>query len=81
MAITYHRIPQAFSKEQAAEVTQNVWTRLGMEPEDKSTWHTLRTNMPSHRTFDASELAPRVWAAICELCGGEVSKKVTSSFQ
>lgn len=69
-----HRIPQAFSKEQAAEVTQNVWTRLGMDPEDKSTWHALRTNMPSHRSFDASELAPRAWAAICELCGGEVSR-------
>lgn len=58
-------------------MTQNVWTRLGMDPEDKSTWHTLRTNMPSHRTFDASELAPRAWAAICELCGGEVSRQNT----
>lgn len=69
-----YRIPQAFTREQAAEVTQDVWTRLGMDPEDKSTWHALRTNMPSHRTFDASELAPRAWAAICELCGGEVSR-------
>ncbi|GKT44052.1 uncharacterized protein ColSpa_04233 [Colletotrichum spaethianum] len=27
--------------------------------------------MPHHRTFDASEYAPKAWAAICELCGGE----------
>lgn len=27
--------------------------------------------MPSHRTFDVSEFAPKAWAAICELCGGE----------
>jgi len=52
-------------------VTQNVWTRLGMDPEDKSTWCRLRTNMPWHSKFDASEFAPRAWAAICELCGGE----------
>jgi len=42
-----------------------------MDPEDKSTWTRLRTNMPSHLKFDASEFAPRAWAAICELCGGE----------
>ncbi len=52
-------------------VTKDVWTRLGMSAEDKSTWTRLRTNMPCHDTFDAAEFAPRAWAAICELCGGE----------
>ncbi|KAK4549161.1 hypothetical protein LTR36_007619 [Oleoguttula mirabilis] len=42
-----------------------------MSPTDKSTWHTERINMPSHSTFEASELAPKAWAAICELVGGE----------
>lgn len=42
-----------------------------MSPTDKSTWTRLRTNMPWHREFDASQFAPRAWAAICELCGGE----------
>ncbi|PSS00936.1 hypothetical protein BD289DRAFT_450037 [Coniella lustricola] len=65
------KIPKAFTEEQAAEMIQNVWTRLGMDPNDKSTWHTARTHMPSHRTFDAAQFAPRAWAAICELCGGE----------
>lgn len=27
--------------------------------------------MPHHVTFDAREFAPKAWAAICELCGGE----------
>jgi hypothetical protein len=27
--------------------------------------------MPNHNSFDASVFAPRAWAAICELCGGE----------
>ncbi|KAL2259154.1 hypothetical protein VTK26DRAFT_7263 [Humicola hyalothermophila] len=65
------RIRGAFTKEQAELVTQNVWTRLGMSPTDQSTWTRLRTNMPGLRSFDASVLAPRAWAAICELCGGE----------
>lgn len=42
-----------------------------MDPNDQSTWTRLRINMPSHSTFDAADLAPRAWAAICELCGGE----------
>lgn len=64
-------LKKCFTKEQANEVTQNVWTRLGMDPSDKSTWTALRTNMPNHRSFDSSEFAPRAWSAICELCGGE----------
>ncbi|KAF3769651.1 hypothetical protein M406DRAFT_58906 [Cryphonectria parasitica EP155] len=72
------KIPKAFTKEQAAQMTKNVWTRLGMEPHDKSTWHTIRTNMPSHQTFDAAHFAPRAWAAICELCGGEERISPTS---
>jgi hypothetical protein len=65
------RIPGAFTKEQAAEVTKDVWTRLGMDPNDKTTWHRVWTNMPHHNTFDARDFAPRAWAAISELCGGE----------
>lgn len=65
------KIANAFTKEQAESVTKNVWTRLGMSETDKSTWTRLRTNMPFHFTFDASEFAPRAWAAICELSGGE----------
>lgn len=63
----FPRITKAFTKEQAADVTEGVWTRLGMSPTDKKTWTSVRTNMPHHRTFDASEFAPRAWAAICEL--------------
>ncbi|KAK4167574.1 hypothetical protein QBC43DRAFT_310995 [Cladorrhinum sp. PSN259] len=65
------KIPAAFTREQAEPITHNVWTRLGMDPNDKSTWTSLRINMPSHKSFDASELCPRAWAAITELCGGQ----------
>ncbi|KAK2604385.1 hypothetical protein N8I77_007322 [Diaporthe amygdali] len=65
------KIPGAFTKEQADEITKDVWTRLGMDPKDKTTWHRVWTNMPHHNTFDASTFAPRAWAAISEVCGGE----------
>jgi len=65
------RIPTAFTKEQADDVIKDVWTRLGMSPTDKATWTSERINMPSHFTFDCAEFAPRAWAAICELSGGE----------
>ncbi|KAI8635052.1 hypothetical protein F5Y19DRAFT_134292 [Xylariaceae sp. FL1651] len=67
----YLKLTNCFTREQAAEVCDGVWTRLGMSPTDKSTWNRLRTNMPSHRTFDASTFAPKAWSALCELCGGE----------
>lgn len=65
------KLSNCFTQEQADKVTSNVWTRLGMDPNDKSTWHTLRTNMPAHNRFDPSEFAPKAWTAIGELLGGE----------
>ncbi|KAL7627026.1 hypothetical protein AAE478_003802 [Parahypoxylon ruwenzoriense] len=71
LAHGYLKLENCFTREQAASMTEGVWTRLGMSATDKSTWTKERTNMPSHRTFDAATFAPRAWAAICELCGGE----------
>lgn len=42
-----------------------------MDPNDKTTWHRIWTNMPHHNTFDAADFAPRAWAAVAELCGGD----------
>lgn len=64
------QLKNCFTKEQAQAVIENVWIRLGANPSDKSTWPE-RINMPHHNTFDANEFAPKAWAAICELVGGE----------
>lgn len=42
----YLRLPQAFPKEKAAEWTKDVWVRLGMDPDDRTTWTREWTNMP-----------------------------------
>ncbi|KAI1458302.1 hypothetical protein F4805DRAFT_425207 [Annulohypoxylon moriforme] len=71
LANGYIKLTNCFTCEQAASIIDGVWTRLGMSPTDKRTWTRERTNMPSHRTFSCAEFAPKAWAAICELCGGE----------
>ena len=65
------KLSDCFTQEQASKLTSSVWTRLGMDPADKSTWTTERINMPSHGTFEASEFTPKAWRAVCDLLGGE----------
>ncbi|CAJ2510036.1 Uu.00g059360.m01.CDS01 [Anthostomella pinea] len=67
----YIKLSNCFTQAQADEMNEGVWTRLGMSPTDKTTWTRGRTNMPHHRDFDPAAFAPKAWAAICELCGGE----------
>ncbi|KAI1102845.1 dihydrofolate reductase-like domain-containing protein [Jackrogersella minutella] len=71
LANGYLKLTNCFTREQAADMIEGVWTRLGMSPTDKSTWTKERTRLPAHRTFDCAAFAPKAWAAICELCGGE----------
>ncbi|RDX43461.1 hypothetical protein OH76DRAFT_1410120 [Lentinus brumalis] len=67
----YLVVKQAFSKEKAAEFTQDMWVRLGLDPEDKSTWDRERIHMPSHKREPVATFAPRVWEIMKELLGGE----------
>ncbi|KAK3676488.1 hypothetical protein LTR78_003764 [Recurvomyces mirabilis] len=67
----YIKIPQCFSREKSDAFTSTVWTRLGADPNDKSTWPPDKMNMPGHSAVSAKEFAPKAWAAMCELVGGE----------
>jgi hypothetical protein len=65
------KIPQCFTRAQAAEFTSTMWTRLGMSPTDKSTWTAEKVNMPWHKHIPVSEFSPKAWSAMCQLLGGE----------
>jgi hypothetical protein len=65
------KIPQCFTRAQAAEFSSTMWTRLGMSPTDKSTWTAERVNMPWHKHVPVSEFSPKAWSAMCQLLGGE----------
>ncbi|KAK4061644.1 uncharacterized protein Triagg1_10186 [Trichoderma aggressivum f. europaeum] len=64
-------IPECFTREQAEEWTKDLWTRLGYDRNDPSTWVLEKINMPTLNTVDVRDLAPKAWKAICELSGGE----------
>lgn len=65
------KVQNCFSRQQATDFTSGLWTRLGMDPNDKSTWHAERTNMAWHHYVSAKDFAPKAWEAMCELLGGE----------
>ncbi|TFK41320.1 hypothetical protein BDQ12DRAFT_647253 [Crucibulum laeve] len=67
----YIVIKDAFTKEKAAEWTDSVWVRLGLDPNDKSTWSKERIHMPWHRREKVATFAPKAWAAMKDLLGGE----------
>ncbi|RDX45632.1 hypothetical protein OH76DRAFT_1457535 [Lentinus brumalis] len=52
------KIPNAVKEEYLKAFTENVWIRLGYDPDDKSTWTSEKIHMPP-------------WGAMCELLGGE----------
>jgi len=66
------RIPGAIPLEMCDWWTRDVWARLGIDPDDKSTWGEFdRLHMAKHNYLEASEIAPKAWEAMCELLGGE----------
>ena len=65
------RVKNCFTREEAENYTKDVWTSLGMDPNDKSTWTAERTNMPEHKRTRVKDIAPKAWDAICEAAGGE----------
>ncbi|KAF5377511.1 hypothetical protein D9615_005138 [Tricholomella constricta] len=66
----YVVIKNAFTKEQADEWTASIWVRLGLDPNDKSTWDRERIHLPWHKRVAVADFAPRAWDAIQDLLGG-----------
>jgi hypothetical protein len=66
----YVAIRGCFSREAAAAYTSTLWTRLGYDPQDPTTWTESSIHMPSHRSIDIREFAPKAWGAVCDLLGG-----------
>jgi hypothetical protein len=67
----YIVVHDCFTREAAEEYTRTVWTRLGYDPDDPTTWTEPSVHMPTHRQVDIKEFAPKAWDAVCDLVGGE----------
>ncbi|MGH3392769.1 MAG: hypothetical protein ACRDOO_28205 [Actinomadura sp.] len=67
----YVVLHDCFSREAAEAYTETIWTRLGYDRDDPSTWAEPSVHMPNHRQLDVGEFAPKAWAVVCDLLGGE----------
>ena len=65
----YVHLTDCFSAERATAWTTDMWTRLGLSP-SAAAWPIERCNMAMHHGEDVKTIAPKVWAAMCDLLGG-----------
>ena len=59
-----------FTRQAAQKWLDTAWVRFGVDPEDTATWTEQRIHLSPLARVDASEFAPRAWAAACQLVGG-----------
>ncbi|RSH89876.1 hypothetical protein EHS25_001862 [Saitozyma podzolica] len=65
------RVSDALKQEYVDRWMADMWTRIGYDQSDKSTWHTEYMHIPRHREIRHEDFSPKGWAAICDLVGGE----------
>ena len=64
-------VPDCFSRDFAESWTSNAFRRLGYDPSDPTTWEQEIVHMPRAQQVPMPEIAPKAWAAACQLLGGE----------
>jgi hypothetical protein len=64
------RIPNAIAPEYLSW-TDNVFTRLGIDPHDKATWTDEYVKLPRHREVRAELFCPEAWPKLMDIVGGE----------
>ena len=64
-------VRDCFPRELAETWTANAFRRLGYDPADPATWEREIVHMPRAQSVPMPEIAPKAWAAACQLLGGE----------
>ena len=57
----YIVVKNAMKKEIMDEWMSHMWTRLGMDPNDDTTWFPDYTTMPGHREVKIEDLCPEAF--------------------
>lgn len=70
LAYGFVRVPQAVDPHYLALWSSRVWSRLGFDAQDPTTWTEDKIHMPSAESGPVATIAPKAWQAIGELCGG-----------
>lgn len=75
----YVVFPKAIDPDLAKTWVTRAWKRLDYDPQDKATWKQPVIHMPAIEWREMAEVAPHVWGAAQELCGG--AERIASSFK
>ncbi|KAH8901708.1 hypothetical protein GQ53DRAFT_851719 [Thozetella sp. PMI_491] len=65
------KVPNAINQKYLQEWMANLWTRLGYNPDDKSSWKESYIKLPRHREVPVYEFCPSAWNKMVEIVGGE----------
>ena len=63
-------VPGAIKQEYIDTWMKDLWTRIGYDEADKTTWKDEYLHLPRHREVSAEEFAPAAWGKIIDICGG-----------
>ena len=66
----YVRVPGCVDGDFARRWTDNAYTRLGYDPDDRSTWDKEIVWMDRDTVAPVEEVSPRAWGALCDVMGG-----------
>ena len=67
----YVVIEQAVARDLAGQWRDLAYRRLGYDPDAPATWLEPKVHLPVMNRRRVADVAPRAWAAICDLLGGE----------
>jgi hypothetical protein len=70
IAYGFVKVPQALDAGVIRRCVDRMWLRLGYDPAKSATWIEGKIHMPNQEHFAVKDVAPRAYAAICQLCGG-----------
>ncbi|WP_417310440.1 phytanoyl-CoA dioxygenase family protein [Devosia sp.] len=66
----YVRVKGCVDPALAKAWTDEAYTRLGYDPNDRSTWTKEIVWLDRHNTGDIKDISPKGWAALCDVTGG-----------
>ncbi len=64
-------LSDCFDTSFAARWTSQAFDRIGYDEHDRATWQEPIIHMPNTESVSVKDFAPKVWAAMCDLLGGE----------
>lgn len=64
-------VREAMSKDVCDAAVKDAFERVGYDRHDPSTWVEKKIHLGTSRTQEVKDIAPKAWAATCQLLGGE----------